>query len=264
MHRFVALCLTALLLGAAARAQPAPRIVGGPGGGCIAGAVELPASGPGWQTIRASRSWFWGHPDTIAALQALAARASAAGLPPLYMNDISRPRGGPMAGVHTSHMLGLDADVWLDVLPKPPLSASEREGVEVRSLVAADGRGTDPGAWLPGHLTLLRLAAGLPGIDRVLVNPAIKQQLCRVATGDRGWLRLIRPWYGHAAHMHLHFRCPGNQPECRDQAPPPLGEGCDASLDWWFAQLDLPPKPPAAPRPPVLPAGCAAILGSDR
>ncbi len=60
----LALCLAVLLAGwnlgcAAARAQqpgsaratPA-RIVGGPGGGCIAGAVELPAAGPGYQTIR--------------------------------------------------------------------------------------------------------------------------------------------------------------------------------------------------------------------
>ncbi len=272
----LALCLAVLLsawnLGAVRAEQPAARaiparIVGGPGGGCISGAVELPAAGPGYQTIRASRSWYWGHPDTIAALQTLAARAAAAGLPTLYMNDISRPHGGPMAGVHASHMLGLDADVWLDVLPKPALTAAELDRVEVRSLVAADGRGVDPAAWSAAHATLIRLAAGLPGLDRILVNPAIKQQLCRVASGaagDRGWLRLVRPWYGHAAHMHLHFRCPANQPECRDQAPPPAGDGCDASLDWWFAQLDQPPRPPGPPpRPPVLPAACAGILAGQ-
>ena len=78
---------------------------------------------------------------------------------------------------------------------------------------------------------------------------------------DRGWLRLVRPWYGHNAHMHIHFRCPPNQPECHDQAPPPPGDGCDASLAWWFEQLDAPPKPVAPPRPPVpLPAACTAIL----
>jgi len=266
----LAILLLALLLpgwtGARAQ-QPAAtpiRIVGGPGGGCIAGAVQLPASGPGYQTIRFSRSWFWGHPDTIAALQALAARAAAAGLPTLYMNDISRTRGGPMAGVHASHMLGLDADVWLDLLPKPPLSPAELDGVEVRSLVAADGRGVDPAAWQAGHATLIRLAAGLPGLDRILVNPAIKAQLCRTTTGDRAWLREVRPWYGHSAHMHLHFRCPPGQPECWDQSPTPAGDGCDASLDWWFAQLDQPPRPPGPPpRPPVLPAACTGILAGQ-
>lgn len=242
----------------------AARIVGGPGAGCIAGAVELPADGPGYQTVRASRSWFWGHPDAVAALRLLGVRAQAAGLPTLYMNDLSRPRGGPMAGVHASHMLGLDADVWLDVQPKPALSRAARDSVEVASLVTPDGRGIEPDRWSVGHVTLLRLAAGLPGVDRVLVNPAIKRQLCQTVQGDRAWLRLIRPWYGHAAHMHLHFRCPTGQAECRDQAPPPPGDGCDATLDWWFAQLDLPPRPAGPPRAaPILPAACAGILAGQ-
>ena len=42
------------------------------------------------------------------------------------------------------------------------------------------------------------------------------------------------------------------------------GDGCDASLQWWFDQLDAPANPAAAPRPPVLPpvlpAACTAIL----
>ena len=264
MNRLV---LVAVMLLAAAPLPAAAqvRIVGGPAGGCIAGAVELPASGPGYQTIRASRSWFWGHPDTIAALQALALRARAAGLPDLYMNDISRPRGGPMAGVHASHMLGLDADVWLDVQPKPDLSPAARDALEVASLVAADRRGVDAGRWGPLHTTLLRLATGLPGVDRVLVNPAIKQQLCLEAAGDRAWLRLIRPWYGHTAHMHIHFRCPAGQAECRDMAPPPPGDGCGASLAWWFERLDAPAAPPGPPpRPPPLPAACAAIMAAGQ
>ena len=245
----------------AAVAQPAPRIVSGPGGGCIAGAVQLPPDGPGYQTIRASQSWFWGHPDTIAALRTLGLRAQAAGLPTLYMNDISRPHGGPMPGIHASHQIGLDADVWLDVLPKPALSLAARDKAEVASLVTPDGRGVDALRWSPAHVTLIRLATGLPGVDRVLVNPAIKQQLCQTPMTDRGWLRLVRSWYGHNAHMHIHFRCPPNQPECHDQAPPPPGDGCDASLAWWFEQLDAPPKPVAPPRPPVpLPAACTAIL----
>lgn len=271
--------MPALLAGWPALAQPAPprpvlsrpapgpvRIVAGPGGGCIAGAVELPAEGVGYRTIRMSRSHFWGHPSTVAALQVLGARARAAGLPTLYMNDLSRPRGGPMS-VHASHQTGLDADVSLDLSPKYPLTAAQRDALDPPGLVAPDRRRVDPARWRPQHVALLRLAAGLPGIDRVLVNPAIKRQLCLDATGDRSWLRLIRPWYGHAAHMHLHFRCPADQPECRDQPPPPPGEGCDASLQWWFDQLDAPrpPPPPAPPRvPPPLPPFCQALLGVER
>ena len=103
----------------------------------------------------------------------------------------------------------------------------------------------------------------IPLDGRRPLNPAIKQQLCRDAAGDRGWLQVVRPWYGHGAHMHLHFRCPAGQAECRDAAPPPPGDGCDASLQWWFDQLDLPPRPPSPPPPPPpLPPACGDILGA--
>ena len=121
-------------------------------------------------------------------------------------------------------------------------------------------RGIDRSRWNAGHVTLIRLAATLPGTDRVLVNAAIKRQLCLSVTGDRSWLRQVRPWYGHAAHLHIHFRCPVNEPECVDQAPPPAGDGCDASLQWWFDRLDQPPLPVSTPPPLRLPAACAAIL----
>ncbi len=267
--RLLLLLGAAIACTAAGPLTPAPgpaRIVGTQGAGCIAGAVRLPDTAPGMQTIRLSRSTFWGHPFVIASLQTLALQARAAGLPDLYMNDISNPRGGPLLGIHASHMRGVDADVWLDVVgPHPVLPPAQREDIEPISLVAPDGRSVVASLWRPEHVTLIRLAATLPGVDRVLVNPAIKRQLCNVVTGDRRWLRRVRPWYGHASHMHLHFSCPAGQGECGDQAPPPAGEGCDATLQWWFDQLDLPSRPaaPAPPaRPPLLPAACRAIMAA--
>ena len=242
-----------------AGAQTPPRIVGGPGSGCIAGAVELPASGPGFETIRMSRSSFWGHPATIAALELLAREAQAAGLGTLYMNDISRPRGGPMAGLHASHMLGLDADVWLDVRPKPALTPGQRDAVEVESLVSADGRGVVPGLWSPAIAWLIRLATQLPGVDRVLVNPAIKRQLCLDAGADRGWLARVRPWYGHTAHMHIHFRCPPGQAECRDQSPVPGGGWLRRVARLVVCAVGSAGGPPC----PVAAAGAAGCLQGD-
>ncbi|MCC6719041.1 MAG: penicillin-insensitive murein endopeptidase [Acetobacteraceae bacterium] len=253
----------------APRAAPGPapgpvRVVGGPGPGCIAGAERLPDSAPGIQTVRLGRSTFWGHPDVIAGLKLLGERARAAGLPDLYMNDISAPRGGPLPGGHASHQLGLDADVYLDIsLPRQALSPAAREAIEPPSLVRGDQRGVDAARWKPGHVTLLRLATALPGVDRVLVNAAIKRQLClEVPAGARDWLRRIRPWYGHASHMHIHFRCPAGQGECRDLPPIPPGDGCDASLQWWFDRLDQPAsKPvPRKPQAPRVPAACGPIL----
>jgi penicillin-insensitive murein endopeptidase len=220
----------------------------------------LPAEGAGFQTIHLARSSFWGAPSTIARVQSLGEQVHSAGFGDLYIEDISRPRGGPLPGGHLSHQLGLDVDVGLDVGPKHPLSAAERESVELPSLVRADGRGVEPGRWGTGVVTLLHLAAGLPEVDRILINPPIKRQLCEEVRGDRTWLRLMRPWYGHAAHMHIRFRCPADQHDCVQAAPPPAGDGCDATLQWWFDQLDVPPKPSPPYHPPPLPAACKAII----
>lgn len=252
----------ALLLGGADSPE---RIIGGPStGGCLLGAVQLPPRGDGFETIHLQRSNFWGAPEAIERLELLGRQARAVGLPDLYVEDISRRFGGPLPGGHLSHQVGLDADVGLDMRPRSPLPPGEREAVELPSLVRPDGRGVVPERWSDRVITLLRLTASLPDVDRVLVNPAIKRQLCEDVSGDRSWLRLIRPWYGHAAHMHIRFRCPAGQAECQQSPPPPVGDGCDATLQWWFDQLDQPAKPSPAPqRVPTPPAACRAILARN-
>ena len=107
------------------------RVIGGPAGGCIAGAQRLPTDGPGFQAIRVSRNRHFGHPDTVAFIERLGKRAAASGLTPFYVGDMSQPRGGPMAFGHGSHQNGLDVvilggrldelqvarcpDFWVDV-----------------------------------------------------------------------------------------------------------------------------------------------------
>jgi penicillin-insensitive murein endopeptidase len=266
IKRLLLATLAALLTGAAAPTTPAPgpRRSIGRGTGCIAGAERLPDTAPGVQTIRPSHSSFWGAPSTIAALEQLGRRARAAGLPDVYIGDLSGPRGGPLRGGHVSHQRGLDADIWLDVTPPHlVLPVAARDALNPPSLVRRDGRDIDPARWTPAAATLLKLATGLPGVDRVLVNPAIKRHLCQTVTGDRTWLRLIRPWWGHSAHFHISFQCPPGQPECHQLPPPPPGDGCDTTLQWWFDQLDAPPSPPTKPKPPPpLPAACRAIMAA--
>ena len=272
MIRAAGAALAALLASAAAEAQPAEawaaaadpvpgatRVIGAHTLGCIAGAVQLPADGPGWQAVRVSRNRHWGHPATIRFVQHLAGVARQAGLPDLYIGDIAQPRGGPMPWGHVSHQTGLDVDIWLDLTPKPPLPAAQREDVRIASLVRPDQRSVDPARFTPDHARLLRLAATSSGVDRILVHHAIKRELCRLHAGE-DWLRRVRPWRGHDSHMHVRLSCPAGERECRDIAPPPPGDGCDASLEWWLTpEAERPPPRPPGP-PPALPAACAAVL----
>ena len=43
--------------------------------GCIAGAEGLPINGDNWQVMRLSRNRYWGHPDLVALVKRLAAKA---------------------------------------------------------------------------------------------------------------------------------------------------------------------------------------------
>jgi penicillin-insensitive murein endopeptidase len=239
------------------------RSIGGTSLGCISGAVQLPPDGPGWQAVRVSRNRHWGHPATIALVGHVAGEARAAGLPDLWIGDLSQPRGGPLPWGHASHQTGLDADIWLDLRPKPRVPPSQREDLSIPSLVLPGGDAVDPARWTARHARLIRIAAEAPGVDRILVNPAIKRRLCQDHRGE-AWLRNIRPWYGHDSHMHIRLRCPAGSPECRDIAPPPPGDGCDSTLEWWFsAEARRPPAPSSRPAtPPRMPASCTAVLAS--
>jgi penicillin-insensitive murein endopeptidase len=250
---------------AAPTAGPA-QAIGAYERGCLSGAVALPADGPNWQVMRPSRNRAWGHPALIALLERLAQKLPAeAGWPGLLVGDIAQPRGGPMLTGHGSHQIGLDADLWLTPMPARRLSPAERDELSATDVVAADGTGIDPAAWTPQHRHLLEIVAREPQVARIFVNAAIKRALCRAAGPDRTWLSKIRPWWGHNYHFHIRLSCPGGDPECRGQAPPPPGDGCGTELDWWFTEEALHP-PPSPPRKPLrladLPRACAPLIAA--
>ncbi|MEM7498042.1 MAG: penicillin-insensitive murein endopeptidase [Pseudomonadota bacterium] len=255
-----------------AKADPSehdPAPIGSYAKGCLAGGAELAETGPAWQAMRLSRNRNWGHPEIIAFIARLAADAQAAGWPRLYVGDISQPRGGPMLTGHRSHQIGLDADIWLRRPGDRLLSRSERERISSHKVVAAGGRDVND-YWTDGHHRVIRAAASDPAVARIFVNPAIKVALCQgeAAGTDRSWLRKIRPWWGHDAHFHVRLHCPADARAggCRDQAPPPPGDGCGRELASWFE-----PAPPPAPGTPKkrrpaeltladLPVQCSAVV----
>ena len=94
------------------------RVIGFYAKGCIAGAEALPINGDTWQVMRLSRNRNWAHPDMVALLKRLSAKAHKdAGWPGILVGDMAQPRGGPMFTGHASHQVGLDADIWLTPMP---------------------------------------------------------------------------------------------------------------------------------------------------
>jgi len=139
------------------------RVIGFYAKGCIAGAEPLPINGETWQVMRLSRNRNWAHPDMVALLKRLAAKAHKdAGWPGILVGDMSQPRGGPMFTGHASHQVGLDADIWLTPMPNRQLSRNEREEMSAVMMVRADRLDVDPTVWTPDHLTVIRAAAQEP------------------------------------------------------------------------------------------------------
>ena len=243
------------------------RAIGFYSRGCLAGGQALPVNGETWQVMRLSRNRNWGHPDLIAFLERFAAKVpDVAGWPGLLMGDMAQPRGGPMITGHASHQIGLDADIWLTPMPDRDLSRAERENMSAVNMVRPDWLDVDTERWTPQHMAVLKAASEDRAVQRIFVNPAIKKALCRDARGDRAWLAKIRPFYGHNYHFHVRMVCPRGEEACVDQDPIPAGDGCDASLDHWFSDAVLHPRPNPnyKPKPPLtmaqLPAECRNVL----
>jgi penicillin-insensitive murein DD-endopeptidase len=241
-----------------------PQAIGSYERGCLSGAIALPADGPNWQVMRPSRNRAWGHPVLIAFLERLAQKLPGeAGWPGLLVGDIAQPRGGPMLTGHGSHQTGLDVDIWLTPMPSRRLSPAERDTISAIDVVARNGMDVDRKVWTPQHRLLLEAVAREPLVERVFVNAAIKRALCREGRPGRTWIAKIRPWWGHDDHFHVRLSCPSGNPQCRDQAPPPPGEGCGKDLDWWFTEEALHPRPSPPQKPLLLgnlPQACAALV----
>lgn len=253
--------------GATTPAPLAARSIGSYARGCLAGAVALPVDGATWKVMRLSRNRNWGHPRLIAFLERFAEKGREIGWPGLLVGDMSQPRGGPMITGHASHQIGLDADIWFSPMPKHDLSRADRETISAISMVKMATREIDRSVWTPTRTALVRQAALDPQVARIFVNPAIKKEMCDEAKGDRAWLAKVRPWYGHNYHFHVRMACPPGVADCKNQDPPPAGDGCGADLAWWLGPEPWKPSPPEKPRPPLkladLPAVCSKVLVAE-
>jgi penicillin-insensitive murein endopeptidase len=266
------------LFGSAIAPAPlAARSIGGYAKGCLAGGVSLPINGPDWQVMRLSRNRNWGNPRLLDYLERLASDARALdGWPGLLVGDMSQPRGGPMLTGHTSHQIGLDADIWLTPMPDHILTPQEREDMSAVSMLK-DPFSVDPTIFTLLQAKLIRRAASYPQVARIFVHPAIKKALCQMAPQmgrDRAWLGKVRPWWNHHYHFHVRLACPPWMEGCENQKGVSGDDGCGQELANWYAMLKKaaiemakPPQPGAKPwvgKPPLtmaqLPKECGTVL----
>jgi penicillin-insensitive murein endopeptidase len=236
--------------------------------GCLQGAAEWPIDGTNWEVMRLSRNRNWGHPELVRFLKRFsAAAAKATGWNGILVGDMAQPRGGPTPFGHRSHQTGLDVDIWYTPMPDRKLTREERETMSATNLVAEDWKHINPKTWSTADIAFIRTAAEQPEVERVLVNAAIKKELCRATDKEKhGWLAKVRPWYGHHDHIHVRLKCPADSPHCKKQPPVPGGDGCsDKELAFWFSDRVLHPKLKKGPPPKPLtmanlPAACKAVL----
>lgn len=253
----VAVCLLVLATVASAKewsqvSAPAPgrpQAIGQTSRGCLAGGVALPKDGVGYHVMHLERHRNFGHPHLVDTIETIGRATAREHVGVLHIGDLSQPRGGPTPFGHRSHQTGLDVDVWFSldaalVRRADPL----RSNLDAPTLLNSTGSGLNHLLWDKGHARVLELASRLPRIERIFVNPHIKRELCRTVTGDRSWLRKIRPWWGHDDHFHARLYCPPDSPHCESQDPLPPGDGCDSSMDWWFRMPST--TPPARRKPP--------------
>ncbi len=231
--------------------------------GCLSGAVSLPQNGIGYQTMRPTRTRSYGHPNLIRFIENLGQTVHAQNGGVLLIGDLGQVRGGPTPSGHRSHQSGLDVDIWYLLSQQAAsreLTFNERESWSAPSVLMAKSDAMNVDQWSPAHEKVLEAAARNPDVDRIFVNASVKRLLCtRKSAHD--WLKKIRPWWKHDDHFHVRLKCPEDNKNCRGQEALPDGDGCDASLTWWFSEEAKTPAPVVKkPAPLVLPALCDVVL----
>ncbi len=246
------------------------RIYGSPANGCLTGASTLPLQGEGYHVMRTERNRYYAHPETIAFITDMGHHITTNSVQQriLLIGDLSQPAGGRMPSDHASHQNGLDVDIWLmninaDTLKKQP-------NLTMQSVVNRS-KGQLNSFWQPVFYDDLRVAAEDQRVERIFINPVIKSAMCELFADtlineqeNAAWLAKLRPWYGHDSHFHVRLNCPTNQINCQSGTPIPKGSGCNAELQSWIRDQQIPPpaQKKASPKksPPPMPLACQNIL----
>lgn len=242
-----------------------PQTYGSYTAGCINGAIKLAEKGTGYKNTSALNERNYAHESLINAITKLSESTHAKYGANLLIGDLSHARGGPASiktSAHRSHQNGLDADIWYKTVPDDFVVNS---AITAQSVLTRSGRSISRKHWKTINSDIIRSAARYQNVERILVNPAIKKQLCKEYKNAK-WLRKVRPWWGHSKHFHLRMSCPKSNKHCKKQDPTPNKSGCGAELDWWFSEeaANMGKEKSATKRKsPKLPQQCQSVFYSN-
>jgi len=190
--------------------------------GSLKNGVALKEEGRGYQVVRTSRKRYYGHDNLVKFIETLGDASAKKKLGIILIGDMGKEKGGRIPGLHHSHQIGLDADIFYSLI-KNPLANSQREKRGPQTVLSARGS-VDPNKWTPAHSQLLKLTSEDDRVERIFVNHAIKKHLCKLHPKAE-WLTKIRPMGGHTGHFHVRLACPDNSPLCQPQ-PKPVNTEC--------------------------------------
>ncbi len=203
--------------------------IGSYANGCISGASFLPPTGTGYVDMRRYRGRYYGHPKLINFIYELGENTADLHGKKHLIGDLSQARGGKMNFGHSSHQIGLDADIWMQTVDKDAYVNPSRD---MQTIVDKVGMRILDGGIDKATRDALYFSANHDDVARIFVNPVVKWHLCQTEE-NTAWLRKLRPWWGHDQHFHVRLTCPENAPNCKNQNPPPEGDGCNADLYNW-------------------------------
>ncbi|MFI5322577.1 MAG: penicillin-insensitive murein endopeptidase [Thermodesulfobacteriota bacterium] len=233
--------------------------------GCIRNAASIPLNGEGFQVIRLGRQRYYANPEMIDYIIWLGKMVHEKLNALLLIGDVSQRTGGPMYDEHSSHQIGLDADIlyWQHPIAlRRELTTVERAHIYPQSVLNEDETSIDEFKWNDKIGKIIKIAASDKRVNRIFVNPFIKKRLCKIYP-DEAWLARVRPWYGHDGHFHVRLNCPLENHSCQPQDPLNIFyTGCGSDLDKWFTAKGKIKKQKITGKTatPRLPDECIAIM----
>lgn len=214
----------------------AAESIGAYNNGCFIGGEKLPISGVGYEVMKIERKRSYGNPELIKFIEDFAKKFNKKTGKKLLISDLSQENGGPMHGDHASHQIGLDADIWNSFANhNQKFTPDERNKTSANEIVKPDGKNLTKN-WNEDNEIAIFAAAEEAKVDRIFVNAAIKNKLCKKYPKNANHYK-IRSWWGHDKHFHVRLKCPTSSPECEaSKALDVADNGCKPEqLDWWLS-----------------------------